>query len=205
MRHTGAFFRCAGCGFLQNMLYMRRSSILLCLIPVIVQCYALRESSVQSIQRTTTPEAPQKVVVLSKLGEPAYPPLARIAGLQGDVDLMLAIRRDGSVESAAPVSGHPILIRAAVDSVLRSQFECRGCGDAVTSYAFRYEFRVIPGNPCNAHNEAPSVDNHVPPAEVDPSRRQVTVLAWAPVEECDPIIRKVRSTKCFYLWRCSLR
>lgn len=188
-------------GLLQNMLYMIPGSIFLCLIPVIVQSCALRESSAQSIQKTITSETPQEVFVLSKLGEPTYPPMALVAHVQGDVDLMLAIRRDGSVESAVPVSGHPILIQAAIDSALRSQFECRGCGDAVTSYALRYKFQVTspPGDPCGAHNGM-----QPPPAEVDPSRHQVTVLDWA-VTICDPGLRKVRSAKCLFLWRCGRR
>jgi protein TonB len=40
---------------------------------------------------------------------PTYPPLARQAGISGDVELKLEIRKDGSVQSATVVSGHPML------------------------------------------------------------------------------------------------
>src|SRR5712692_11252304 len=70
----------------------------------------------------------------NKLSDPTYPRLAQQARITGDVDLMLTIQRDGSVESAVVVSGHPMLQQAALESAQRSQFECKGCGEAVTSY-----------------------------------------------------------------------
>lgn len=98
-------------------------------------------------QSASGSDTPQAGVVLSKLSDPAYPPLARQARIAGDVDLMLAIRRDGSVESAVVVSGHPMLTQAALDSARLSQFECQGCGNAVTSYALKYTFQIAPSDP----------------------------------------------------------
>lgn len=167
-----------------------------------VVCFAaaVERVSAQSAQR---PDAPQGGVVLTKLSEPTYPPLARQARITGDVDLMLTIRRDGSVESAVVASGHPILKQAALDSAQRSQFECVGCVEAVTSYALKYRFQLVsrdPSKACDMQNEKQ------PPAEVDLSRHQVTVSSWA-TEICDPAGRifRVRSAKCLYLWRCGTR
>jgi len=84
---------------------------------------AVERGSSQIVQ---SPDASQGKVVLTKLFEPTYPPLARQARIAGDVELMLSIRRDGSVESAVFVSGHPMLKQAALDSAQRSQFKCGG-------------------------------------------------------------------------------
>jgi outer membrane biosynthesis protein TonB len=64
--------------------------------------------------RAATPtETPQTGVVLTKLSPPIYPPLARQARITGDVKIQLTIRQDGSVDSAALFSGHPMLAQAA--------------------------------------------------------------------------------------------
>jgi TonB family protein len=155
-----------------------------------------------SAQAAQSPEAPQSGAVLTKLSDPTYPPLAKAARITGDVDLMLTIRRDGNLESAVVVSGHPMLKQAALDSAQRSQFECGGCSEAVTSYALKYRLQII------SRGYAKDCDyaEKQPPAEVDLSGHQVTVSAWA-METCDPASRivKVRSAKCLYLWRCGTR
>ena len=152
-------------------------------------------------QSAESPDAPQGGVVLTKLSDPTYPPLARQARIAGIVDLLLAVRRDGSVESAVVVSGHPFLRQAALDSAQRSHFGCGGCGEAITSYALSYEFQIALRDPLKD-----CVPEAQPPSEVDISRHQVTVSAW-PLWTCDPAgrILKVRSAKCLYLWRCGTR
>jgi periplasmic protein TonB len=49
--------------------------------------------------------------------EPMYPHVAAIAGIQGQVKLHAIIARDGSVQSLNAISGHPLLVRAALDAV----------------------------------------------------------------------------------------
>jgi TonB family protein len=48
---------------------------------------------------------------------PEYPEVARRAGIEGQVTLLLRIGTDGSVEDATLLSGEPILGRAAADAV----------------------------------------------------------------------------------------
>ncbi len=50
--------------------------------------------------------------------QPVYPFLAKQARLQGTVLIRAIIARDGSVESAVVVRGHPVLAQAARDAVL---------------------------------------------------------------------------------------
>ena len=48
---------------------------------------------------------------------PTYPPLAMLARVQGTVVLQAIIGRDGTVKELKVASGHPLLIKAAVDAV----------------------------------------------------------------------------------------
>jgi len=49
--------------------------------------------------------------------EPAYPSLARSARIQGQVVLSAVIGKDGAIENLRVLSGHPMLVGAAVDAV----------------------------------------------------------------------------------------
>jgi protein TonB len=49
--------------------------------------------------------------------EPTYPQMAKIAHIQGDVLLQAKISKTGSIEDLRGVSGHPILMQAALDAV----------------------------------------------------------------------------------------
>jgi periplasmic protein TonB len=48
---------------------------------------------------------------------PTYPPLARSARIQGQVVLQAVIGKQGSIENLRVVSGHPMLVPAAIDAV----------------------------------------------------------------------------------------
>lgn len=49
--------------------------------------------------------------------EPKYPELPRRVGIQGDVVLAAIIGRDGTIENLHVLSGHPMLVPAAMDAV----------------------------------------------------------------------------------------
>ncbi len=49
--------------------------------------------------------------------EPVYPHIAAISGIQGQVKLHAIIARDGRIQSLSAVSGHPLLVRAALEAV----------------------------------------------------------------------------------------
>ena len=48
---------------------------------------------------------------------PIYPPLAKQAGIQGVVKLQATIAKDGTVANLEVISGHPLLVQAALDAV----------------------------------------------------------------------------------------
>jgi protein TonB len=49
--------------------------------------------------------------------QPAYPPLARSARIQGSVVLSAVISKAGTIQNLRVVSGHPMLVTAAIDAV----------------------------------------------------------------------------------------
>jgi len=49
--------------------------------------------------------------------QPSYPPLARGAHIQGPVELAAIISREGKIDHLQLISGHPMLVPAAIDAV----------------------------------------------------------------------------------------
>ena len=77
----------------------------------------------------TPPKAPPAVTPRLRIGgmvqaakmlrqvKPIYPPLAKQARISGEVRLEAVISREGTVESLQVLSGHPLLVPAALDAV----------------------------------------------------------------------------------------
>jgi protein TonB len=55
--------------------------------------------------------------------EPAYPPLAKQARIQGTVVLEATLGTDGRVEHIQVVSGHPLLVEPAQQAVAQWLYE----------------------------------------------------------------------------------
>lgn len=55
--------------------------------------------------------------------QPAYPPLARQARIQGQVLLQAEISRDGTIENLRLISGHPMLAPAAIEAVKQWRYK----------------------------------------------------------------------------------
>jgi protein TonB len=49
--------------------------------------------------------------------QPIYPPLAKSARIQGPVVLFAVISRSGTIDNLQVLSGHPMLVQAAIDAV----------------------------------------------------------------------------------------
>ena len=49
--------------------------------------------------------------------QPEYPALARQARVQGTVVLRAVISREGAIENLQVLSGHPLLVKAAMEAV----------------------------------------------------------------------------------------
>jgi len=76
------------------------------------------------------PPAPAQMVRLSSMRQgdliykvkPEYPSLARSARIQGSVVLEAVISRQGTIENLRALSGHPMLVRAAIDAVIQWRY-----------------------------------------------------------------------------------
>src|ERR1039457_6818472 len=55
--------------------------------------------------------------------EPTYPPLARSARVQGDVVLSAVIDSNGQIQNLVLVSGHPMLVPAAITAVKQWRYK----------------------------------------------------------------------------------
>ena len=145
-------------------------------------------------------------VLLIQLSHPTYPQIALSARVWGDVDIELGIGQGGNVESAAVVSGPPLLQQAALDSAKRSQFQCIACTEKVTSYHLIYNFRLGPTIYCAQSNDIQPKEKDEPRSSVTQSFNHITIVE-SPIGGCDLAVstRKVRSAKCLYLWKCGFR
>jgi hypothetical protein len=160
--------------------------LLLCLLTII----GLDEFSFETMQSE---------VVLTSLSNPVYPRLARQAHVAGDVELKLSVRADGTIESADVISGPAMLRDAALVSARQSKFACHDCSENVGSYRLMYSFQLVPG----VYGPDCQVKSDTTYPQVLQSQNRVTVVAQSFVT-CDPYetIKKVRSAKCLFLWKC---
>ena len=55
--------------------------------------------------------------------KPEYPPLAKMARIQGTVRLEAIISKDGTIQDLKVVSGHPLLVKAALEAVQRWRYQ----------------------------------------------------------------------------------
>jgi TonB family protein len=145
-------------------------------------------------------------VIVRKLSPPDYPRLALNARIAGKVELNVAIRSDGSVESVAVVSGHPLLTTAAVESAHQTEFECKECQGQSTPYRMTYDFElgeVVYCDGIDANGNAIYKTNAG--TQVTVSEGTITIFGHARAT-CDPSetisFLKFRSAKCLYLWHC---
>jgi TonB family protein len=87
---------------------------------VFIVLMVVRGASAQETRLISNEEAIQH---LTKRVQPKYPSLAEMAHIQGDVLLRVMIDESGRVSEAKGVSGHPMLLEAAIPAVKAWQFE----------------------------------------------------------------------------------
>src|SRR5216683_680702 len=64
----------------------------------------------------------QAALLVNKV-TPVYPPLARQTRISGTVRLHAIISKSGSIQSLEVISGHPLLVRAAMDAVQQWRYK----------------------------------------------------------------------------------
>jgi protein TonB len=55
--------------------------------------------------------------------KPEYPPLAKMARISGSVKLEAIISRDGTIQDLKVLSGHPLLVKSALEAVQRWRYQ----------------------------------------------------------------------------------
>jgi TonB family protein len=147
------------------------------LMRILLGMFVLCSASAESLGQTA---------VLTKLSPLTYPPLAKQAHIAGDVELIVALKQDGSVESVSVVSGHPLLQQAALDSAKQSAFECLKCSDGVTLQLV-YTFQLVQPKSCCPLTTDTVNDTHPdePVPRVIQSQNHVTVVDH-PLCICSP-------------------
>jgi protein TonB len=75
-----------------------------------------------AVQRVRVSQGVTKGLLIYRV-EPAYPPLAKQARIQGVVVLTAIIGKDGNVQNLQVVSGHPLLAPAAIEAVKQWRYK----------------------------------------------------------------------------------
>jgi TonB family protein len=108
---------------------------------------------------------------LIKRVNPAYPPLARQTRISGTVSLDAVIGKDGSVLQLKVLSGHPLLIQAALDAVR----------------LWKYSPTLLEGEPVEVETTIDVIfsiqDGNKPPGEAD------RLAGAKPSQQVDPQLR----------------
>jgi len=73
-------------------------------------------------QRVRVSQGVTQGLLIRKI-QPAYPPLARQARIQGTVLLQAEISKDGTIENLHLISGHPMLAPAAIEAVKQWRYK----------------------------------------------------------------------------------
>ena len=170
---------------------------MLLLVVLLVSVCAFAQSSLHDNDK--------RDVLVANFSAPSYPPLALTARISGDVKLNVSVRANGSIESVAAISGHPMLIKAALDSAQQSEFQCNNCV-AMRHYTITYKFELGDTTYCSGIDATGNAQFEAHQQEVSQTQDTVTIIGH-PVGTCDPTASitfvKIRSPKCLFLWHCS--
>ncbi len=101
---------------------------------------AQEKKVIGGIEKQPSPDAPKRIRVGGQVQEaklvhkvaPVYPLLAKQAGIQGTVRVQLILDKEGVVKEVSVLSGHPLLVQAALDAVRQWRYQptllcARGC------------------------------------------------------------------------------
>ena len=140
----------------RGMTKPRWAAVLLCGVPLVYGAAALQVQPAQGPE----PKLIHRV-------EPEYPPLASQSRIQGQVHLKAKLGQDGRVSDVQVVSGHPLLVSAAVEAVKKWIYEPGMVnGEPVeTVIDIDVDFKVAPQPPGDSPTKA-NVGGNLPEAKV---------------------------------------
>jgi TonB family protein len=173
-------------------------------------CLAVGACSLTAIgQQQPSTDGSRQAPVIADVKPSPYPQLAFAAHVSGVVELDLAVRHDGTLQSAEVASGPAMLRQAALGAVQQARFECQGCGDSPTQIHIAVQYTLGNVRPCSETEESSSAslekDSYL---QVSHSANTITITD-RPIGTCDyaATISKnsARSIKCLFLWHCGWR
>jgi TonB family protein len=127
--------------------------------------------------------------------QPLYPQIAQSGRIEGDVEVAVDVRPDGTVAGVQVVNGPPLLQDTVVEATKAATFECRDCSAPSARYTLYVTFRLVDRADCEAKK---------PPLVVSPTQGWVTVAApLSSLVHVHHVWRSVRGPRCLYLWRCA--
>ncbi len=88
----------------------------------IISSSAVPIPKVATPQRVRVSQGVTQGLLLRKI-QPAYPPLARQARIQGSVLLQAEISKEGTIQNLRLISGHPMLAPAAIEAVKQWRYK----------------------------------------------------------------------------------
>jgi TonB family protein len=125
---------------------------------------------------STAQQGREHLPTVATAGVPFYPPIARVARMQGVV--RLHVTTDGKRVSAISVeSGPPMLAQAAEENVKTWQFK----DHAPTTFAATFQYKMLPESECEMDSGTVLLRL---PTEVDVSAKGV--------QTCDPTVDNAR-------------
>ncbi len=125
---------------------------------------------------------PQESVTAKRIVGPRYPALARIALVQGKVELLALISRDGSVQDIRKLSGHDLLVPTAKDALSKWSFTKCGSSSGVCEAKVVFLFK-LQREPCDVTGCPPPFEVDLPDTIIVRAPPPIPIVDRAPTRE----------------------
>ena len=121
---------------------------------VVLLAFVLAPAASGAGEKRIVPEGESAAHVVRWV-KPGYPPLARVAHLQGNVIVQVSISKTGMAGNIRVKSGHPVLAQLAVEAVQEWRFRPFEVEGKVVSVEALLKIQFPPGNSPEEIKEAP--------------------------------------------------
>ena len=158
-------------------------------------------------QQQPSPGESRRAPVIVDVKPSPYPQLAFAAHVSGVVTIDLAVRHDGTLQSADVIGGPAMLRQAALGAVQQARFECHGCGEAPTRTHVSVQYTLSEVRPCPA-TEASSTAFIEKESYLQITHSDDAIsITDRPIGTCDYAMTisksRARSVRCLFLWHCA--
>ena len=131
-------------------------------------------------QTHLSPEQADKLLI--EKPEPVYPPLAQQTKTQGTVKVEITVSENGAVGSTKLVSGHPLLVTAALDAVKKRRYQPYVAEGKAAPFVTTVEIPFSVGIPKKEYEEQQAANEQYFKAD-DKCRGLLKANKWAEAEQ----------------------